>query len=339
MNSIPYFVDLKNEHEFNYYCAQKSLAAFETTLHDRSFLPSRFSFLTLLLTETFSTPFYLASKLTQVAIYIFRILNTKAEEEKPIHLRSLFHLMEAGMIQMLVPCVCTVIRICATTMGFFSPYWAIYGWKFAENGECLSHLLWINVFKEIAGQQYYQEQVYEEIIPSNAIFYLGEMQVRLSLASQFSDSTLEQKISFVFSQLLLFIAVNDPNFFYKLFDYDKTVDLKKMISADKPNFDYRLNSNVKQILLQLKSTLKENPTHEWIIQQIETQISIEDKQQLFCHIYLHVRLAFLKNKVHFNQVQTKNYFTQLQDLFSQRFRFGRAHFYQALNNLHCSTSD
>lgn len=333
---IQYHINLNNEYEFKYYCTQESIKAFEATINSKT-CPSRITIFINLLQDLATAPFYLAEKLVDLAIHIFRLMNVKTEDQQNMDwtARDL-----AGIIifQLFNPAACTAIRISAAVAGLLMPCLALKGWKLAEHGESLSYLLWINIFKDIDYESI-EKQAHEEIIPAHAIYYLGKTQTRIALGKDSIDyQELENEITTVFEKLLRTIASNDRDCFHTLLDYSKATD--SQVTMGKNGTSYRISYDVKEILKYLKSSFqKDGLIIEDFIDLLKEELSIEEYQRLFIHIYINLRNSFLEDELNIDKSTVDGYLTDLKDLFSQRFRFGRAHFPQSFYNPYCSGSD
>lgn len=325
---VQFYVNLNNEYDFKRYCAQKSIEVFEHAI-DEAQAPSRFKLLELLTSDFFFAPLYLLKRsIIDVAVNIFNLLN--AEKEQSMHLRNILDITGLIIIQTLLPVVCIGIRISATIMGFFSAHRAVEGWKLAESGDYLSYSLWSNFLQDSSCQSY-EKQAYEEIYPSNAIFYLGESYTRSCLNSQDDNhADLETKINEYFLSLLKTLAIEDPECCWKLIDYQAAQDSKIGLRQNGSHY-YYLNYSVKEILFKIQpllSTPNEDP--DQYIEAICSELSLEETLVLFKHIHLNLSYAFFKKELDLNEGWFKSHFTLLKDLFCQRFDFGRAHFYQPL---------
>jgi hypothetical protein len=345
-----YYLSLNNTHEFKYHCHQTSIRAFEV-IQEKEKFPSRFSLIAILTAEIIIAPFYIAQKLVEIAVNLFLILNAKAEAIKSLQLRNISTLVGLTIVQLLLPFVCLALRIGGTTLGILSPPLSVRAWQLAENGECLSYLFWSVTFTDF-NCQYQDKQHFEEIQPTNAIFYLGETQTLLCLTHD--ENYLEEveiEINASFSNLLKIIAADDPTYFYKLLYYDQT---NFPVGMGKYRPFYCLDHDVKQILSRLKPSLPKLDTDDSadalqafidenlddFIDKIFNELSTKDIHRLFDHIYFNLRNAFLdETDSELNQSWLKPLFTELKDLFSQRFRYGRAHVAQTLNSFHFSTTD
>jgi hypothetical protein len=243
---------------------------------------------------------------------------------------------------------CLAIRIGGTALGILSPRLSVRSWQMAESGECLSYLFWSVMFDDFSCQ-YHDKEDFAEIHPANAIFYLGETQTYLSLTHEEEHVEIEKEINACFSNLLKIIAEEDPTYFYKLLYYDQTGQ-PTAIAKNRP---YGCSYHMKSILSDLKKNLpkldKDDPEAcetfveenvDEIIDEILVQLTIKDRQRLFDHLYFNLRNAFLdESDSNLNAELIRPAFTDLKDLFSQRFRYGRAHIAQSLNNFYFSTTD
>lgn len=333
-------INLNSEYEFKYHCAQRSVEAFENTLAKKSY-PLRFHLFALFIHETICTPFYLAGKLGEIALNIFRIISIKVEGKNSLSLEDLSNMTTLMICQILIPITCIVIRVSATILGFICPRWAIQGWKLAENGESLLHLLWAKTFQKFHGHTY-DKQACVDILPSNAFFYLGEKQTRISLEKE-NDSIpeLEIKINTLLGDLLQILALNDPNYFKKLVDYELAIAPK--IDGEPPF--YPPNDETRKILIRFKKHLKEEYLNvEELFDRFWEEIPlIEDVHLLFNYVYFNLHAILLEKrkerKLNSSPTLIEAQLMELRDLFSQRLQFGRAHFAPLIWNIHCYPVD
>ncbi len=332
MNVVPHHLTLKNEFEFKSQCALQSIKAFEGAI-DHQHYPTRINFACIFLTEISLSPFYLAWKVNEAILYSFwHLLNPKDKNKQLFEIKNLCHLSGLLIFQFSIPFICTAIRICATISGLLVPYWALRGWKIAESGEELSYHLWSQHLKE-PDRKAINKNVREEIIPSNAIFYLGKENAYFNLVKEADEQEdLESEISSLFSDLLQDIAVNNPSCFRKLFYYDSAITPSHQLC--KKHRSYLLSHDIKQMLFQLKQTLPASETinqedlDNWLIDQISKGFSIEQIRRMFSHVYLNLQAALLVDDLNLDQTSLETYLTTLNDLFCERFGCGRAHFPQ-----------
>jgi hypothetical protein len=331
-----YHVKLNNEYDFKYFCASKSIEVFNHTI-DRQSYPSRFSLFTVLLSEAVHSPFYLAGKISEIALYIWNLLSLKVGERRPFHFTYLSNLLALVTLQLLVPLVCTTIRICATITGLLVAHWALEGWKVAESGEQLSYQLWSRHLQDSRCEPQ-KALAHEEIIPSSAIFYLGIDKVHSSLTNDtINDLDLKNEICLLFSDFLQNFISTHVNCFRKLFYYDLAIHPKQFLS--KNNRSYFLSKDTKEILyllnqrMQSQTFLSPEACDQWLIDQITNHLSIEQMERLFLHLSLNMQAVSINDDLIFNQPSLKKDLTLFSDLFSRYFRFGRAHFTQASHGL------
>lgn len=325
--NMGYHIKLNNEYEFHQHCAQKSIEAFTHTLNNQ-YYPSRFKLLVLLVQEVGGDPFYLARKLVEIVLNIFRMMGVQLESKTLGSWQILSDIAGMAIIQASIPILCTIMRISAIISGFLYPRWAVEGWKLAENAERLSYALWVQTFQEFNHFLSPSRQVCAEIIPSNAIFYLGESLTHHCLNLEQSDDNqrdLDVRIANEFSHLLEEIALNDENYFFDLIDSERINNPR----IERGRYDlYPLTSNIRKILSRLSKYLEEERTTDELFDRFWDELVPEERDQLFNYVHLNLRRSFLeeKYKLRLNQEGIKTRLTVLKDLFSQRFRFGRAHF-------------
>lgn len=327
-----YHINLNNEYEYKYLCVQKSAEAFESTLAKRNF-PSRLILVDRLIKEIAYSPFYLASKMGEMGINLLRMCSQLTK--KPFYFADLANITELVILQTLTPIICLVMRVSASVLGFIYFPWAIKGWKLAESGESLSYLLWSDFFTQF-NCQHSNKKVYGEITPSNAIFYLGERRVSPSLGKDAEDQ-LQLKISNEFSSLLQALILNDPDIFHKLYDHDLAIDPANELSEQ---ISYPITSELKKILLCLKKHLAEEGLGaKEMCDRFWKDLSPKEMHVLFNYTYFHLRGLLLEGKLNTNTTKIETHLTQLKDLWSQRFFFGRAYFPSSLWDFQSYASD
>lgn len=319
-----YHVKLNNEYEFKYICSQKSIKGFESVLKKGNF-PSRFLMINHLVKEAIYEPFYLAGKVGEIALNILR-MSVKIVKQKSLNVKDIAKTAELIILQTLIPVVCTVMRIFATIVGFVYIPWAIKGWKLAESGESLSYLLWSDFFIKFDCQNS-NKKIYKDIVPSNALFYLGEKRILPDLDQDFEDQ-LNQEIETEFNSLVKTLFDIDRNTFDSIFDYE----IAKSTTKGTKNIFIPFSEDIKDILKTLRANLKEDYTSKEFCDQIWKKLSLEKVQKLFTYTYFHLRAAQMNGTLNVNPTTIETHFTQLKDLFSQRFGFGRAHFPSSLWN-------
>ncbi len=352
VKDVQYCVNLDNEYEFKIFCHEKSLEAFDIAIAQDCY-PSRFRLFTLLVSEVVSDLFYLAKKLVEIAFHILYILSQQLEEQRPFNIRSLSNLVALLTIQFCLPFVCTAIRILATVSGFLVPRWAVQGWRVAESGEMLSYVLWSKIFEEFS-TNHLDLTAYEEIEPSNAIFYLGKRETYHFLGNPPDHSELKLEVVATFAIFLQKIVLYDRQYLYELLGHDSMAgsELDEQESSTQAKKSYvknrsysQPNHEINQVLAKFKSyLLGEESSGEELdetqLEEIMQTLSMEELQKLFTYFYFKLYAGFLAQDLKkINQKEIKFYFTQLKNLFSQQFRFGRAHFYQTSHSLHCYSRD
>lgn len=333
MNAI-YHIDFNNDCEFKYHCTKESIKAFDKTIDSKTY-PTRPGIFLILLSDLITSPFYLAKKIVDLAVYIFHLMNIKNEDLRKIDW-STSDLCGIIIFQLFNPIACTAVRISSAVIGLVIPSIALKGWKIAEHGESLSLLLWIDIFKDIDYQSF-GRQAYEEISPTHAIYYLGEKQTHISLDNDSMDyEEIEDNIFVIFEMLLRAIA-DDRDCFQILFNYHRAIDSHVKISK---NGKYQISHDVKQILKQLKSYSQDDILNiDDFIDLLKTEISIEEFHRLFNHININLRNSFLEDTLNLDKMAIEGFLTDLKDLFSRRFKFGRACFPRSFYNPYCSASN
>ena len=207
---------------------------------------------------------------------------------------------------------------------------ALYGWKLAEAGEELSYQLWA-----LHEQEWIKEdqgfQVYEEITPSNALFYLGEEECKNFVGERINEEHLEQKISQDLSAMLKNILAKNADCFHHLLNSKDAIQTKRL---EKPWNSYSISHNTKQILQRIQDGYEPSPDktfEDWLIDSISA-LSVKEQQRIFTHICFNLETVLLNSNLNFNPNELENQMTLLKDLFSQRLRFGRAHFFQTTDH-------
>lgn len=354
--NIQYHMKLNNEYDFKCYCAKQSIAAFQKTIEQKQY-PSRYRLFVVLLKDIIYTPGYLVGKISDIFIHIWNLYAIEETEPKPLHFRDVVDMGRLIAIQLMIPVVCTTIRICATIAGFLVPHLAVRGWEIAENGEALSYQLWSQSLQSKMGVPNFQDndvddelqdieeqdieaqsnQAHAEINPSNAIFYLGVEQTRSMLSPDIEKfGELEEEIIASLTEMLQVIALGNPDCFHKLVYYDYAIAPDQRLSNKCR--EYLLSHDVKQILFQLKlgfptdNSVKQNEIDQWMIEQITRSLTLEQMHRLFVHINFNMENVLIADEeFKLEQDSIEESLSLLQDLFSQRLRFGRAQFPQPPN--------
>jgi hypothetical protein len=328
-------ITLDNEYEFKGYCNRQSIQAFEIALNQKSY-PSTSRFAVILVTDLIYTPFYLIAKISEVVFHFWNLIILKEIERKPFQVTHISSLAKFLSLQLSIPLVCTAIRISATIAGFIVPCWALQGWKIAESGEEIFYQLWSQRRKESMCNPL-EQPAREEIVPSNAIFYLGMEKTYSCLAKpNIQDGELEKNISELLSHLLQEIALIDSQCFRKLFYYDSAIAPSEQLSKKNP---FYLSHDIKEILYSLKQCsliddkFKQEELDKCLIDQVISCLSTEQMQRIHLHVCLNLKAALLEHSLKLDELGISKYLTLLNDLFSQRFRFGRAHFPQLAHSL------
>lgn len=315
-----YHIKLKNEYDFKYLCAQKSIEAFESTLTKGNF-PSRFTLINHLIKEVIVGPFYLASKICEIAVNILRMC-AKPSNLKSLNFKDISNTAELIILQTLIPVTCLVMRISAEILGLVYVPLAIRGWKLAENGESLSYLLWSDFFIKFSCHNPHKK-IYADIYPSNADYYLEKNTILPNLEQEVEEE-LELEIATEFGALLQMLIQNDPERFNCLFDYDKATDPKTKFSS---HVIMPLTPDLKQILFCLKELLiEEYANPEDLCDRFWEELSPKEIHKLFIYTSFHLRGEILDGNLNSNTKVIENHLNQLMDLFSRRFSFGRARF-------------
>ena len=327
-------ITLNNDYEFKYYCNQKSVEAFEFAIQSQYPLSHSKLFL-ILISDTLNAPFYLARKSFELAIDIFRVIDLKMEE--PTIKWSVQDLTEMIAFQLFIPYICLAIRLSAIALGFISPSLTLRGWKIAEDGESFSYLFWTNLFKE-AEHPSIDRKVFQEIQPSNAIYYLGKHSVHHALKKSQDDQEIDNQIILKFEVLLHSIAQKEPLCFYTLLNPDQIA--YPQVTIGKSHTLRPISHDVKKILLNFKSFFPhEKASPKEVINQLKQHLSIQEMHRLFIHIKINIDSLLMESNMNFNKEEIKNHFIDLKNLFSTKFEFGRAHLPFSFYNIHCSSLD
>lgn len=327
------FIPLRNENDFYIHCSRTSIDVFTLFLERHENL-SRLSFLPLLFKEVVTDPFYLTGKVFST---LFRLGDAiyRGKQEKVWDNATLVQLT---LVQLLIPFVLIAIRILSIVSGFFNPRWALQGWRIAEGGESLTYHLWDNWIGGSSGES--SKIVCEEIYPSNAIFYLGLTSIHHCLNQQSVDHLiLEQDILNKFGEFMHTIYASNRDCFRKLFYYDLVIKPYHCLSKRYPSFF--LSYDTRKILSDLKVHNHHSNLEEYdrkLMDYIISDLSIEEVERLFEHLFLNLQGTLTEDSLSLELVQIEENFKLLRDLFSHRFRFGRAHFAQPKNLLSISSN-
>ena len=345
--SPAYFVNLSNNYAFKSYCHQKSGEVFEAAIQQEHY-PSRFYLLFVGLYATAAAPFYIAKKILEIILNVWNLSNLKDSEGDSFHADRLPAIIELATVQLTLPIACTAIRICSSVLGLLIPKLALAGWKIAEAGEELSYDLW-------AGQQMdtpceeAEREVCEEIRPENAIFILGTEETRqiLELEPEAYEK-IEEEITDHFTLLLENILSKNRECFMQLLDYETALQAPMLVPKERK--PYILDPHAKEILELLRDLMctkdkdensdrvvinppqlkKDKPLSEELDQpsteDIIARLTVEQMDSLFVHIRLNLYDDLLCDDLALDRSFIDEKFTHLSDLFSLRFKFGRAHF-------------
>lgn len=329
--NIKYHIELNNDYEFKSHCTQKSIETFEFAIKN-NLPPSRLNLLIVLISDTITAPIYLTQQSAELAFDIFRIINLKTEDKKNSEW-FVIDLSKVIFFQLFIPVVCTAIRISATALGLIFPSLALKGWKIAENGELLASSLWQNIFKDLNCYSS-AERIFKEIHPSNAVYYLGKKFTYKALQVNSEDlHKLDETIINEFKVLLLKMASHPSCCLDILLDYDKATHPKTTLN--KKGIPCLISHDIKKILLVLKvdSTDKEKVVDVFL----KKSFTIEECHKIFFYINLNLNNMFFENQAELKDIEIDNRITQLKDLFSKRFGFGRANLPLSFYNIYSSS--
>lgn len=326
-------IELNNDYQFRSCCAQKSIETFEFAIKN-NLNPSRINLLVFLIRDTITFPLYLTKKSAELAVDIFRLINLKTDDKKNI---KWFFTDLSGVIifQLLTPVVCCAIRINASAIGLIFPSLALKGWKVAENGENLASILWTRIFKDLKCKSA-NKRVFKEINPSNAIYYLGTTFTQKALQTNPDEIyKLEMKIVAEFELLLLKMSSNPSCCLHILFDHDKA--LHPQTTLNKNGVTCLINYDIKKILFSLKAEIGNSMKGKKIIHLLKNNFTIDEFHKLFFYININLNNIFFENQEEFEKFELSDSISQLKDLFSQRFSFGRVNLPLSFYNTYSSS--
>ena len=135
------------------------------------------------------------------------------------------------------------------------------------------------------------------------------------------------------------IAGANPQCFQKLFHYDLAIQLNYPLC--KKQWTYLLSHDVKEILLDMQNKIlaneliKKEELDQSLMDYMSFQLSIQKIHRLFFYMCFNLQSALLVDDLNLNLSLIEHHLTLLNDLFSQRFRFGRACFARPLHELLC----
>lgn len=337
MNITNYHIKLSHEYEYKHHCSEMSSQIFEVALKEKLY-PSRFDLLSNLIQETVYAPFYFMRRTAEIAIYTSNLLRSERSMDcsgiRALNLKDVASLLT---LQILIPLVCTAIRLCATVSGLLIPYYALRGWKLAEGGEEYAYLIWMQHFDLTEIPSHNQTQAHEEVDPHHAIFYLGQQQAYklVHLDGEEDHTYLNDQISQTFSSLLYEIFLSNPECFRQLLNVgSSSKDLAPLPKKNK--VCHFISHDTKEILTKLKQDLKDKEIED---SHIDSRLLVEIPnlptkacQRVFEHIYLNLQNSLLENDLSLDCPVIEQHMMLLKDLFSRRFKFGRVHFPQSIHS-------
>lgn len=352
VHSTDYFVSLSNHYAFKSYCHQKSGEVFEAAIEQQHY-PSRFYLLFAGLYVVAATPFYVAKKICEIALFLWNLSNLKDSDGNSFHADQLPAIIELATVQLALPIACAAIRICASVSGLLIPKLALAGWEIAEAGEELSYDLWARQQMDAPSEEA-EREVCEEISPDNAIFILGTKETRQILGLEpEAYQEIEKEIATHFADLLKNILRSNRRCFMQLLDHHTALQLPMLApNTQKP---YLLNHQTIQILELLRDLIRNqdelpldenkplpdelDQSLEEVAEDINDRLTIEQMNSLFIHIRLNLYDDLLCDDLNLDHSFIAENFTHLSDLFSLRFQFGRAHFYHSNGLLYMNLSN
>lgn len=370
-----YHHNLKDKFDFKEHCARKSVDIFEEA-YEQGIYPSRKGLFVILIKDVVYSPFFLVGKIGEIVLNVF---NDLLSLDKPWHI--FFKVIDLPQysvffaLQFTLPFLFTAIRISSTVLGLLVPPLALLGWKFAENGEVISSRLWPRDTIENVDEKDLWD-AFEEIVPSSAIYYLGEKKARNFSrdVEGYDPDDLREAIMLEFSLLLYEIYQANPDCFRDLLSYN---DDQKLNPHNPPLIEHMIGaaSDIKQILFDLeKSYFEDYESREALKLEKKKLVEIKDKltakqlmllleqwkqkkevsikkldacyreeipkldslkkmERIFSHLCLNLELPLSLKNLPPNILMLKPRITLIKDLFSQRKRFGRAHFKIPLHHL------
>lgn len=306
MNSKTSAINLNNQYEFDVLCAQKSIEIFETALKTGA-LPTRANLFITILGEAVRLPFYLSLKILSALSHLLTYLSIKIRNQTiEFSFSGFIHIIFLTLIQLLCPLICTAVRMMSSLIGFLSPYWALQGWCWAEKKEECSHQLVAHHWQTEIPQLSKKGSLQKDIRPDNALFYLGWHRTH-SIAQSTSQPTHTQRLeTAIRSSVITFL---------------QTLQHEGLDSQDQACYSSAIGSWTR---------LKEEAETSLIIDQSNwmqltcQQLSIEELHSLFSDLCLKLESHFFEKADCNNRVLILSQINQLKNLFSHRFKFGRA---------------
>ncbi|CUI16331.1 hypothetical protein PNK_0705 [Candidatus Protochlamydia naegleriophila] len=309
MNSRTSITNLNNQYEFDVLCAQKSIEIFEMALKTGA-LPTRANLFINVLGEAIRFPFYLAIKILAALSHLLAYLTVKIRNQAiELSFSGFFHLIFLTLIQLLCPLLCTAIRMISSLIGFFSPYWALQGWCWAEKKEECSHQLVAHHWQTAMPLPPGKGSLQKDIRPANALFYLGWHRTH-TIAQSASLPTHTQKLeTTIRSSVLRFLQTLEQH-------QENGLEIK-----DEP-----ISSNTNEAWKKLREAAEaSDENHDWM-HSFSQELTIEELHALFSDLCLWLETHCFEQTHCGNRVLLLSQVNQLKNLFSHRLKFGRASF-------------